>query len=104
MGNERFFAESREQSATKTTIVAKYFKSWSAVILPSAKQQGRDIAYIDLFAGPGRYEDGAKSTPLLILEEAVQNPDLRDHLVTIFNDLDSGHTQSLEREIDAIPG
>ena len=28
------------------------------------KRGGKKIAYIDLFAGPGRYKDGTKSTPL----------------------------------------
>jgi len=32
------------------------------------------LAYIDLFAGPGRYEDGSASTPLMVLEKAVANP------------------------------
>jgi len=63
-----FFEESREQSQVKATIVAKYFWAWAKVILPTAKKQGGRIAYIDLFAGPGRYKDGTSSTPLKVLE------------------------------------
>ena len=69
MSTDRFFEESKEQSAVKTAIVSKYFWSWAKVIMPQA-ERGREkkIAYLDLFAGPGRYKDGTKSTPLLIME------------------------------------
>ncbi len=52
-----FFDESREQSQVKAAIVSKYFWAWAKVVLPTAKKQGGRIAYIDLFAGPGRYKD-----------------------------------------------
>ncbi len=74
------------------------------MISPSAKKRGTRIAYIDLFAGPGRYKDGTKSTPLLILEQAIDDPDLQQLLVTIFNDLDSTNTCSLEGAIKDLPG
>src|SRR5437773_9778969 len=102
MSNKKFFDEQTEQSAVKATIVSKYFWSWAKVILSQAHVS--KIAYIDLFAGPGRYKDGTKSTPLLILEQAVADPDLRRMLVTIFNDLDSTNTHSLERAITELPG
>ncbi len=104
MKNERFFDEAREQSLVKATIVSKYFWAWAKVIIPTAKKAGSKIAYIDLFAGPGRYKDGTKSTPLLILEKAVEDKDMRQLLVTIFNDLDANNTHSLETAINALPG
>lgn len=51
------------------------------------------IAYLDLFAGPGRYKDGTKSTPLLILEKAIQDDAMSQMLVTIFNDRDDNNAQ-----------
>src|SRR6266536_2120114 len=87
-----FFEESREQSLVKSAIVSKYFWAWAKVIMSQIKRGGKKIAYVDLFAGPGRYKDGTKSTPLLVLEQAIANPDLRRMLVTIFNDLDSTNT------------
>jgi three-Cys-motif partner protein len=62
-----------------------------------------NIAYIDLFSGPGRYKDGSKSTPLLILERAIADPDMSQMLVTLFNDKDSNNTQSLQQAIESIP-
>ena len=62
------------------------------------------IAYIDLFAGPGRYGDGTKSTPILVLEKAIQHPDMRQRLVTIFNDKNPANANSLQQAIDQLPG
>jgi three-Cys-motif partner protein len=66
---------------------------------------GDKIAYLDLFAGPGRYDDGTKSTPLMILEKpAIANDKLRNRLVSIFNDKDDNNTRSLQEAIKNLPG
>ncbi|MFN5727673.1 MAG: three-Cys-motif partner protein TcmP, partial [Pseudanabaena sp.] len=65
MVDRSFFNESMEQSIVKASITQKYFWAWANVIIPTAKRYGNKIGYIDLFAGPGRYKDGAKSTPIL---------------------------------------
>ena len=62
------------------------------------------IGYFDFYAGPGRYESGEKSTPLLIIEQAIADPKLAARLVSVFNDADPGHTQSLQAELQALPG
>ncbi len=102
MSNEHFFTERTGQSAVKAEIVSKYFWSWAKIIMPWAKD-GK-IAYVDLFAGRGRYEDGAKSTPLLVLETAIKDKKMREMLVTIFNDVDENSSRSLDTEIKALPG
>ncbi|NLB48425.1 MAG: three-Cys-motif partner protein TcmP, partial [Erysipelotrichia bacterium] len=104
MGNEGFFNESTEQSIVKARIVKKYFDAWSKVIVPRAKSKSGRLAYIDFFAGPGRYKDGKKSTPLLILESAIRDDDLSNMLVTVFNDKDIANTDSLRKAIFELPG
>lgn len=101
-----FFEEQFEQSQVKTAIVSKYFKSWTKVITGFLAGEKKDmrIAYIDLFAGPGRYRDGAKSTPVFILELAIADPKLRDNFVAIFNDKDPENTSSLVQAIKELPG
>jgi three-Cys-motif partner protein len=101
MDTDTFFEESTEQSRIKAAIVRDYFWAWAKIILK--KQSGR-IAYIDLFAGPGKYRDGTKSTPLLVLERAIADPDLRERLVTTFNDADHENVRLLRAEIAALPG
>jgi three-Cys-motif partner protein len=104
MVDNLFFAESREQSQVKARIVSKYFWAWAKVIIPSAKAHSGRIAYIDLFAGPGRYVDGTISTPLMVLERAIEDADMRNMLVTVFNDRDAENTGKLSAAIDSIPG
>ncbi|MDQ7263726.1 three-Cys-motif partner protein TcmP [Paracoccus sp. PS-1] len=104
MGTEKFFDERTDQSEVKARIVQKYFYAWANVIMPTAQKNGGRIAYIDLYAGPGRYKDGAASTPLLVLEHAITDPKLRSMLVTLLNDADSNKTSTLQEEIDKLPG
>ena len=100
-----FFEESKDQSGIKADIVSKYFVAWARVIIAAQKRYGGNrIAYIDLFAGPGRYTDGTISTPLLVLERAVEDPDLRERLVTFFNDREEDHVSSLSSAIETLPG
>lgn len=107
MTNNSFFEEQRVQSLVKSTIVGKYFDVWANVIISTQKrypQHSQKIAYIDLFAGPGRYKDGTQSTPLKILAAAIEKPDLRERLVTMFNDKDEDNSRALENTIAEIPG
>lgn len=104
MSTKAFFNETKEQSIVKSTIVAKYFWAWANVIIPTAKKTSNKIAYIDLFAGPGRYKDGTKSTPLLVLEKAILDNKIREMLVCYFNDKDPDNSQSLEKSIAELPG
>jgi len=103
-----FFNEQTEQSLVKATIVSKYFDVWANVIIATQKRyptrSPNKIAYIDLFAGPGRYFDESQSTPLKILQNAIQNPDIRERLVTLFNDKDEGNAHSLESAINSLSG
>jgi three-Cys-motif partner protein len=104
MTTEGFFDESSEQSRIKAAIVSKYFWAWAKVVLPTVKERRIKIAYIDLFAGPGRYKDNSLSTPLLVLSSAIQDPDMRQYLTTLFNDANVDHASTLRREIEALPG
>ncbi|MBI4028008.1 MAG: three-Cys-motif partner protein TcmP [Verrucomicrobia bacterium] len=98
-----FFEETKEQSLVKATIVAKYFWVWAKVIMSQVQGTGKKIAYMDLFAGQGRYQDGTKSTPLRVLEQAINDPEMRQVLVTFFNDKNGDNSQSLERAISELP-
>lgn len=104
---DTFFEESREQSIVKAEIVEKYFDAWAAIITGAQDrfQRGEDrIAYIDLFAGPGRYKDGAISTPLRILQKAIAKPQYAARLVSIFNDRDDDNARTLDEAIKQLSG
>jgi len=107
MTGNNFFEEQTEQSLVKSTIISKYFDAWANVVISAQKhypQYPQKIAYIDLFAGPGRYKDGTQSTPVNILENAISKPELRKRLVTIFNDKDENNSITLQTTINSIPG
>ena len=76
---DSFFDEQSVQSQIKAQIVADYFWAWANVIIHTQKKYPRHaqkIGYVDLFAGPGRYENGAASTPLLVMQRAVADADI----------------------------
>jgi three-Cys-motif partner protein len=106
MPTEDFFEITREQSVVKATIVEKYFDAWAGIIIGTQKRSGRGekIGYVDLFAGPGRYQDDSVSTPLRILRKALEKPDYASRLVTIFNDKDDNNVRTLEQEIQKLEG
>jgi three-Cys-motif partner protein len=104
MAETKFFEERSDQSEVKARIVAKYFFAWAQVIMPTAAAHDGKIAYIDLYAGPGRYKDGAASTPLLVLQTAIQHPKMAQMLVSYFNDALEENTTTLQKEIDSLPG
>ena len=99
MGND-FFEERTEASLVKATIVDKYFRAWANIMVPRAER----IAYIDLFAGPGRYKDGSASVPIMVLQNVVADPYLSEKLVALFNDKDENNTRTLDAQIAALPG
>ena len=101
---KKFFEERSDQSEVKARIVEKYFSAWATVVMPTAELKDGKIAYIDLYAGPGRYRDGSASTPLLVLERAIENPKLAKMLVALLNDASKDNTSTLQSEIDALPG
>jgi three-Cys-motif partner protein len=104
VSSDRYYESADPQNIIKTKLVTKYFGAWTNVMLPRLTRPGDRLAYIDLFAGPGRFEDGKASTPLWILDHAIKNSELCQRLVTTFNDKEPEFAEQLQREIDALPG
>jgi three-Cys-motif partner protein len=69
MSNDDFFERQKENSKVKTEIVCKYFDAFSTVF----KNKKKDIAYIDLCCGPGYYENREKSTPIILIENILED-------------------------------
>ncbi|NQU67373.1 MAG: three-Cys-motif partner protein TcmP, partial [Candidatus Marinimicrobia bacterium] len=62
------------------------------------------IGYIDLFSGPGRYKDGSASTPLTILEMAIDDSAIGNIIVSVFNDMNADNIRILEQEVNSLTG
>jgi len=58
VSDDDFYDVQSEASNIKTRIVTKYFLFWAKVMVPQARSWAKALAYIDLYAGPGRYDDG----------------------------------------------
>lgn len=84
MKEEQFFEKQTISSRIKASIVSEYFPSYSKIIV--RKYMPRQIRYIDLFAGPGFYEDGNPSTPILIGKHCQSDDFLSQKVKMIFND------------------
>ena len=84
MGTSNFFKEQTISSRVKASIVAEYFPQYALII--SNRHKPCKIGYYDLFAGPGKYDDGNPSTPILLARNCVRNEFLRNKVWMIFND------------------
>lgn len=100
-----FFEKPSEQSIVKSEIVSKYFKVWAKIMITVQQRNTNNfkIGYFDLFSGPGQYEDGTPSTPLLVLDIAQKDNDISQRLVTIFNDKNKENISSLQKIIEKKP-
>jgi three-Cys-motif partner protein len=78
-----FFETQSPSSRTKAQIVAKYFPQYCKIIL---KRPQKEIRYLDLFAGPGLYDDGNLSTPLLLADYCAKDAALSEKVRFLFND------------------
>jgi three-Cys-motif partner protein len=84
MKENQFFEKQTVSSRIKASIVSEYFPSYCKIIV--RKHNPKEIRYIDLFAGPGIYEDGNASTPILIAKHCQNDDFLRKNVKMIFND------------------
>ena len=92
---EKFFEQQKEKSRIKTMIVTDFFKAYFQII--NYAFNPNKVYYIDLFCGPGKYEDGTPSTPIALLDVVrdFENNDIRDKLALILNDKDPVYVSKL---------
>lgn len=83
MNNDDFFKQQTPSSRIKANIVAEYFPKYCKII---NKNKQEKIAYVDLYAGPGKYDDGNPSTPLLIGKACADDQELKNLVHLMFND------------------
>lgn len=84
MKESQFFEAQTMSSRIKASIVSEYFPKYCKIIIN--KHRPKQLRYIDLFSGPGIYEDGNASTPILIAQNCFKDEYLRNNVRFIFND------------------
>ncbi len=95
MSDNNFFDSQTDSSRVKANIVANYFPQYCKILL---KKHKGNLMYLDLFAGPGLYADGNKSTPMLIGEACAKDEALRNRVILMFNDNTYGDTLKVNFE------
>lgn len=99
-----FFNKQKNQSNIKSKIVVEYFKTWAAILLKGQKKRFvNSLLYIDLYSGPGYYNDKIPSTPILILESIVNDQIFNECVKTFFNDKEIKFSNELKRNIQSLP-
>lgn len=84
MKEQNFFEKQTLSSKVKASIVSEYFPKYCSIIV--RKHVPEKIGYLDLFSGPGMYEDGNPSTPILIARNCLKDEDLKNRVWMVFND------------------
>lgn len=103
-----FFRKKRDASEIKSEILNKYFNTWCGIILYGQKKRLiNTVLYIDLYSGPGYYDDGQPSTPIKILDSIFQSIgqryDLNRAVRTFFNDNDKAIVNKLKLNLENLP-
>jgi three-Cys-motif partner protein len=99
-----FFEEQSISSRKKKDIVVKYFNAWANIIGSQLHAlDDQRLCYADLYAGRGCYLDGTESIPLTILRISTKSEMLKEHLVTIFNDVNREYAEELNAAILDLP-
>lgn len=98
-----FFIHPNDCSLVKRDIVTTYFGTWANII---SRTRGADngMAYVDLYSGPGRYQDGTSCTSLVVVEKAIADPVLCARLRIYLNDVDASAVERLRDELQHLPG
>ncbi len=83
---EKFWASQRPESRVKALLVSDYFPQYCRIV---DRGKGEGFAYIDLWAGRGKYGDGNLSTPLLLADIIAKDVYLKEKITFAFNDLNN---------------
>jgi len=99
--SQGFFHKQQTHSKIKTQIVTEYFKAWAGIMLKRATCP--TLTYLDLFSGPGLYDDGTRSTPMIILDIVQKTADLRARLKICFCEGNRSTYQRLCQNLESHP-
>lgn len=104
--NSDFFEECTSASRVKQFIVETYFSTWASILVNFLKASGgpMKLAYIDLFAGQGTYDDGTESTPIMVVKKILDNPLFYENILLYFNDKNAEYIEKLKVNLSQVPG
>jgi three-Cys-motif partner protein len=88
-------------SRAKHAILRRYLHAWTPIL---TRGGFGTIAYIDGFAGPGRYDGGEDGSPLIALKAALsQRAHITGKVLFLFVEERLARADHLQRLVDALP-
>lgn len=101
--NDDFFEEKKPWSNVKDNLLRCYLRPYVAKILHTYKP----LAYVDCFAGKGKFDDGNPGSPLIALDifrEALASTTLRGNARIEATFIDLNYASDLEKNLSAFKG
>ena len=90
-----------EPTMEKLNIYKSYVEGWLPVFLSKSWERERDILFFDFFSGPGEDVNGKKGSPIILLEQLIQQSDsIKQQGKSIrifFNDSNKEHIDKLKK-------
>ena len=88
-------------SRAKHAILARYLHTWTPILTRGGH---KTIAYIDGFAGPGRYEGGEDGSPIIALKAALRHrAHITGKVLFLFVEEQQDRADHLQRLVDVLP-
>ena len=97
---DSFFDSPKLHSIVKSDIVSEYFGAWATIM--KYQKHCEELTYLDLFSGPGQYEDGKPSTPIKIFD-VVEAKNLHSIFKAHFYEKDNGYRAKLNKVLKDHP-
>lgn len=94
--NKHFFGQQSPQAVLKHGILVRYAHYFAG---PAGRAAGGRVAFIDGYAGEGRYEDGTHGSPLLIASQQEPLAEIGRSAKLIFIEPDDKRRKKLESSL-----
>ena len=93
MSGKKLFQNPPPHTRAKHEILRRYLEAW----LPIQSRYNQRIVYIDGFAGPGRYANGDRGSPLIALDAVKDHTGrLAEEIVFLFVEANAGAHRTLQ--------
>ncbi len=101
--NDDFFVEKKPWSKVKDELLGCYLKPYVAKIIHTRKP----LAYIDCFAGKGKFDDGSPGSPLIaldIIKQGLASTKIDDNVEIGATFIDLNYSSELEKNLEGYMG
>lgn len=102
--NDRFFSKPKAAAVLKHGVLARYPVVFAQ--MTGSRSLGGRVVYLDGYAGPGHYADGAPGSPVIALTNAGKSEGMQRVVECWFVEADPDHARNLSQWVDdnAAPG